>query len=206
MLGRSCCTPAILLLQLMPLLRFMSPVVLTFTLSAALPAQAALRAAPSTRATSEVTLTYPEGQAPADAKPLVIRVDYGQPHLRGRALHTDSLVPYDKPWRVGANAATRFTTDAELVLGGATITKGTYVLFAVPSRTAWKLIVQKTGRAPKLRTMRPTPSRPLISGAKRSWRSRKVSRCRSFLRRGLVRRAVSCASRGDHLLFPPTGL
>lgn len=134
----------------MPLLRFISPVVLTFTLSAALPAQAALRAAPSTRATSEVTLTYPEGQAPADAKPLVIRVDYGQPHLRGRALHTDSLVPYDKPWRVGANAATRFTTDAELVLGGATITKGTYVLFAVPSRTAWKLIVQKNGPRPEV--------------------------------------------------------
>jgi hypothetical protein len=108
-------------------------------------AQTALRAAPSTRATSEVSLTPAEPQAGAAAKPLLIRLDYGQPHLRGRTLHTDSLVPYDKPWRAGANAATRLTTDVDLVIGGSALVKGTYVLFLLPSSAGWKLLVLKNG-------------------------------------------------------------
>ena len=88
-------------------------------------------------------------QAPAD-KPLVIRVEYGQPHLRGRALHTDSLVPYDKPWRTGASALTTLTSDVDLVLGGATIAKGTYVLFTIPARAGWMLIVQKSVGQPAM--------------------------------------------------------
>lgn len=90
------------------------------------------------------------GTTPAPAaKPLGIRLDYGQPHLRGRSLHTDSLLPYDKPWRLGANGVTTLTTDVDLVLGGATIAKGTYVLYTVPSRTTWKLVVQRNvGQSP----------------------------------------------------------
>ena len=125
--------------------RVLTPIALVVSLAASVSAQAALRAAPSTRATSEVTLTYPEGQGPAGAKPMAIRLDYGQPHLRGRAMHSDSLVPYDKPWRTGANAATRLITEADLVVGGATLPKGTYVLFTLPSRAGWKLIIQKNG-------------------------------------------------------------
>jgi hypothetical protein len=107
-------------------------------------AQPQLRPAPSGRAVSEVTLSYPREQAPENAQPVTIRLDYGQPHLRGRTLHTDSLVPYDKPWRTGANNPTTLTTGVELVIGGATIPAGTYVLYTLPSRTSWKLIVQKS--------------------------------------------------------------
>jgi len=70
-------------------------------------------------------------------------LDYGQPHLRGRKLHTDSLVPYDKPWRTGANDATTLTTGVDLVLGGATLPAGKYVLYTIPTRGDWKLIIQK---------------------------------------------------------------
>ncbi|HYV98194.1 MAG TPA: DUF2911 domain-containing protein [Gemmatimonadaceae bacterium] len=108
-----------------------------------------LRAAPSTHAIAEVQL-LPSDQGLQPATPKVIRIDYGVPHLRGRMLHTDSLVPYDKPWRLGANAATRLTTDVDIVLGGKTITKGTYVLFAVPSRASWQLIVQKNQDSPEV--------------------------------------------------------
>ena len=134
----------------MPLASRLSPLAVVLTLAGSLPAQTALRAAPSTRATSEVALSYPEGQGPADAKPMSIKVDYGQPHLRGRALFTDSLLPYDKPWRTGANAATRLTTDVDLVLGGTTLPRGTYVLFTQPSRAGWKLIVQKNATTPEV--------------------------------------------------------
>lgn len=100
-----------------------------------------LRVAPSGRGTTAVTLTAGEDDP---APPKVIKVDYGQPHLRGRVLHTDSLVPYDRPWRLGANDPTTLTTDVDLVLGSATLAKGTYVLMARPARAGWKLIVQKS--------------------------------------------------------------
>ncbi|TFG47699.1 MAG: DUF2911 domain-containing protein [Gemmatimonadales bacterium] len=105
-------------------------------------AQAGLRPAPSGRGTSEVVLTVPapEGQAGPEFK---IRLDYGQPHLRGRAINTDSLVPYGEPWRTGANAATTLTTDVDLDLAGVSLPKGTYVLFTLPSRTGWKLLIQR---------------------------------------------------------------
>lgn len=119
----------------------------------------ALRAAPSGRATTEVTLVVPRPPAPAGAQaaaqpqnaqnaqpaaaPLTIRIDYGQPHLRGRTLHTDSLVPYDRPWRTGANASTTLTTGVDLVIGGQPVPKGTYVLWTMPRRTGWTLMVQK---------------------------------------------------------------
>jgi len=110
--------------------------------AATLPAQALMRPAPSGRATSEVTLSYPRDSAPPGAQPAKIRLDYGQPHLRGRVLHTDSLVPYDKPWRTGANGATTLTTDVELVVGGQAVPKGTYVLWTLPARAGWKLAIQ----------------------------------------------------------------
>lgn len=102
-----------------------------------------MRAAPSGRATTEVTLTLVDSVARAAAKPSLIRIDYGQPHLRGRKLLTDSLVPYDKPWRTGANGATTITTDVDLTLGGKTLPKGKYVLQTLPGRNGWKLLVLK---------------------------------------------------------------
>jgi len=141
--------------------RFVPALALVVTASS-LQSQAPIRAASSGRATSEVVLSVPReggmgmmpmaGAAPATPpaaaapapKPTVIRLDYGQPHLRGRALNTDSLVPYDKPWRLGANANTTLTTDVDLVLGGASLAKGTDVLYAIPGRSTWTLVVQRS--------------------------------------------------------------
>jgi hypothetical protein len=105
-----------------------------------------LTVAPSGRATTEVVLT-PEGKP--EAKPLVVRIDYGQPHLRGRQLHTETLVPYDQPWLLVANASTKLSSDVDLVIGGARVARGTYVLRALPSRKVWKLLIEKdTGQSP----------------------------------------------------------
>jgi hypothetical protein len=110
-------------------------------------AQGQLTVAPSGRGTTEVTIQ--PADAPQGTKPTIIRIDYGQPHLRGRQLHTGDLVPYDEPWRLGANAATTLTTDHDLVIGGAAIPKGRYVLRALPTRTAWTLLVEKEqGQSP----------------------------------------------------------
>jgi hypothetical protein len=114
-----------------------------------LQAQGAMRAMPSGRGTTEVTLTLVDSAArAAAAEPARIRIDYGQPHLRGRALHTDSLVPYDRVWRTGANDATTLTTDVDLTMGGVSVPKGTYVLQSLPTRAGWTLLVQRPGAAP----------------------------------------------------------
>ena len=52
-------------------------------------------------------------------------------------------MPYDQPWRTGANAPTTLTTDVDLVIGGASVPKGRYVLQTLPSRAGWKLLVQR---------------------------------------------------------------
>lgn len=102
--------------------------------------QPAYTAAPSTRATTQVNLSGPRGSSLA---PQTIRIDYGQPHLRGRALHAGGLVPLDSVWRLGANEATELETTIDLTIGGQAVPKGKYSLFALPSASGWKLIVNK---------------------------------------------------------------
>jgi len=119
---------------------------ITFALAVSasiLTAQGPMQVAPSGRGSSEVVLTFIDSAARAAATPLKIKLDYGQPSLRGRQIHTDSLVPYDKPWRTGANALTTLTSDVDLTLGGKDFPKGSYAFYTLPSRTGWKLIVQK---------------------------------------------------------------
>ncbi len=115
--------------------------------------------APSGRGTTEVTITLVDSAARAAAKPSKIRVDYGQPNLRGRKLLTDSLVPYDKAWRTGANGASTLTTDLDLMVGGKSVPKGTYVIQSLPSRSGWKLLIQKdVGNSPMEAAMTYNPA------------------------------------------------
>jgi len=71
-----------------------------------------------------------------------VGVTYSRPSRRGRTIF-GGVVPYDKVWRTGANAATSFTTDVPLEMGGTTIPAGSYTLFTLPSQAGWKLIVNK---------------------------------------------------------------
>lgn len=107
--------------------------------SLAVAQQPTLSAAASTRATTVVTLNPPRGAQ--GVSPARIRIDYGQPHLRGRKLHTPTLVPLDSVWRFGANEATALETEADLLIGGKPVPKGKYTLYALPTAAGWKLIV-----------------------------------------------------------------
>jgi hypothetical protein len=73
-------------------------------------------------------------------------VDFGTPAKRGREIW-GKLVPYGQVWRTGANQATHFTTDRDLVLGtgGDTlrVPAGQYTLFSVPAAGGGVLIVNK---------------------------------------------------------------
>src|SRR2546430_7990741 len=67
--------------------------------------------------------------------------------MRGRKIFGD-IVPWNTVWRTGGNFATRFTTSADLVMGGTTILKGAYTLWTLPASTGWKLILNKQTKAP----------------------------------------------------------
>jgi hypothetical protein len=72
----------------------------------------------------------------------LLTVYYGRPLLRGRTLLGD-VIPYDRVWRTGANAATHFRTSAPLKIGGLQVPAGTYTLFTAPHTTGVDLIVNK---------------------------------------------------------------
>ncbi len=69
-------------------------------------------------------------------------VDYGRPLVRGRKLLGD-LLPYDRVWRTGANAATQFTTSAPIKLAGMQVPAGTYTLWTVPHMDGVDLVVNR---------------------------------------------------------------
>ncbi|TKK71767.1 DUF2911 domain-containing protein [Ilyomonas limi] len=69
-------------------------------------------------------------------------VDYSRPLMRGRQLLGDVL-PYDRVWRTGANAATQFATSVPVKLAGMQVPAGTYTLWTVPHRASVDLIVNK---------------------------------------------------------------
>lgn len=77
-----------------------------------------------------------------------IAIDYGRPSMRGRTIFGAGVVPWNQVWRTGANFATRFTTSADIVLGGATVPAGTYTLWTLPGAAGWKLIVNRQTKAP----------------------------------------------------------
>jgi DNA-binding TFAR19-related protein (PDSD5 family) len=77
----------------------------------------------------------------------MLSVNYGRPLARGRKI-IGSLVPYNKVWRTGANEATTFVTDVDVVVGSVRIPRGTYSLYTLPSRGTWRLIINKeTGQS-----------------------------------------------------------
>jgi hypothetical protein len=85
--------------------------------------------------------------SPRDSVELILNgkrlsVDYGRPSMRGRKI-MGSVVPYGKVWRTGANAATGFTTRADLILGNVKLPHGSYTLYSLPSSKQWKLIINK---------------------------------------------------------------
>ncbi|AHG92783.1 Protein of unknown function DUF2911 (plasmid) [Gemmatirosa kalamazoonensis] len=67
----------------------------------------------------------------ADIGAATFTVDYGRPLARGRTL-LGEVIPYDRVWRTGANAATEFTTSAPITLAGLAVPAGKYTLWTLP--------------------------------------------------------------------------
>jgi len=97
--------------------------------TAATPSHAQL-ASPTARAGCK----FPDGKT--------ITVNYSSPRMRGRKIFGD-LVPFGEVWRAGADDATSFVTNADVMVGGKTVPAGRYTIFTLPTSAKWTLIVSK---------------------------------------------------------------
>ncbi|MEO7488384.1 MAG: DUF2911 domain-containing protein [Ferruginibacter sp.] len=73
-----------------------------------------------------------------------ITIDYSQPSVNGRTIGKD-LEPMDgQVWRTGANEATIFETDKDVMVGGKKLTAGKYSLFTIFKGNDVTVIFNKT--------------------------------------------------------------
>lgn len=70
---------------------------------------------------------------------LKLEVFYNRPFKKGREIF-GGLVPLNEVWRTGANEATTFKTNKDLIIQGIFLPQGSYTLWTVPKDTVWKVI------------------------------------------------------------------
>ncbi|MCW3087237.1 MAG: hypothetical protein JWQ78_623 [Sediminibacterium sp.] len=74
-----------------------------------------------------------------------IELTYSRPSIKGRTLfkNNSDLAPLNKLWRTGANAATRIRFTDKVMMGGKLLDTGAYVLYTIPGKEYWEIIVNK---------------------------------------------------------------
>jgi hypothetical protein len=73
-----------------------------------------------------------------------ISIRYGSPYVKGRKIW-GGLVPYGKVYRTGADSATTFTTDKNIMVEGKALPAGKYSFFVIPlEKGKWTVIFNKT--------------------------------------------------------------
>lgn len=71
-----------------------------------------------------------------------ITINYSSPAVKGRMIWGD-LVPLGQVWRAGANEATRFTTEKDILIEGKRLPAGTYSFFIIPNEYQSTFIFNK---------------------------------------------------------------
>lgn len=84
----------------------------------------------------------PPAKASAAIGDLQVTIDYSQPSVKGRTIW-GMLVPYGRVWRTGANEATTFQVNQDVLIEGAKLPAGKYALFSIPDKDKWTFIFNK---------------------------------------------------------------
>lgn len=74
-----------------------------------------------------------------------VMIRYSSPSVKGRTIW-GKLVPYGEVWRSGANEATTFSTDKDLMVEGKKLPAGTYAFFTIPTANTWTVAFNKTAK------------------------------------------------------------
>lgn len=75
---------------------------------------------------------------------VTISIDYSQPSVKGRTIGKDLEPMAGKVWRTGANEATVFEVDQDVLVEGKALPKGKYGLFTIQNGDDWTIIFNKT--------------------------------------------------------------
>ena len=73
-----------------------------------------------------------------------ISIDYSQPSVKGRTIGKDLEPKAGEVWRTGANEATVFEVDKDVMVEGKPLPKGKYALFTLINGVDWTIIFNKT--------------------------------------------------------------
>ncbi len=68
-----------------------------------------------------------------------LTLTYSRPGVKNRAIW-GALVPWNEPWRTGANEATQFTCADEITVEGQKLAAGTYALVTIPTAESWTVV------------------------------------------------------------------
>ncbi len=82
----------------------------------------------------------PKDSAKISLNDLDLKVEYNRPSKRDRDVF-GALVPFNKVWRTGANEATTFSTNKDLMINGLHLKKGKYTIWTVPMKDSWKVML-----------------------------------------------------------------
>lgn len=68
-----------------------------------------------------------------------IKMEYSRPSVSARKIF-GNVVTFGKIWRMGANDATKFTTTDSITVAGKGLSKGTYIVLAIPNKDEWSIV------------------------------------------------------------------
>lgn len=71
-----------------------------------------------------------------------IEITYSRPSAKGRKVF-GNLVPYNKLWRTGANAATIIRFSEPVDIKGKHVDTGSYALYTIPGNETWEIVLNK---------------------------------------------------------------
>ncbi|MGI8638066.1 MAG: DUF2911 domain-containing protein [Segetibacter sp.] len=81
----------------------------------------------------------PPATATGKINDATITINYSAPSVKGRKVW-GGLVPYGQVWRAGANEATIFETDKNIMVEGKPLPAGKYSLYATPGENEWTIM------------------------------------------------------------------
>jgi len=72
-----------------------------------------------------------------------LKACYSRPSARGRKV-MGGLVPFDQPWRLGANEATSIQVPFAAEIAGVRVEPGMYSLYVIPGATQWQIVINRS--------------------------------------------------------------